>query len=150
MLRNNRRRFDLKKKYAVFGIVLLAVLAAGLLATYSAPMAIADTVLQRGRGHAWWTEGLSEQQVNEIQQKIWDIKAEASAKGWTAEQTSTAIHELLAGYGITAQGSGFVDANGDGVCDNCGNGSSGNGSMNGHGRGQWRSQYMNQTACPNA
>ncbi len=140
----------MKQKYTVLGVAFLAVLAVGLLATYSAPMAIADTTRQRGRGHAWWTEGLTEQQVNEIQQKIWDIKAQASAKGWTAEQTSTAIHELLAEYGITAQGSGFVDANGDGVCDYCGNGSSGNGSMNGHGHGQWRNQYVNQTACPNA
>ena len=72
--------------------------------TYSAPMAIADSNRRRGHGQAWWSEGLTEEQVNEIRQKIWDIRAKASTEGWTAEQTSTAIHELLAQYGITAQG----------------------------------------------
>jgi hypothetical protein len=113
--------------------------------TYSAPMAIADSNRRRGHGQAWWSEGLTEEQVNEIRQKIWDIRAKASTEGWTAEQTSTAIHELLAQYGITAQGPGFVDANGDAVCDNFGNSS-----RNGHGRARWRSQCSNQTICPGA
>ena len=145
MLRNIRRRLNLKQKYVVLGVALLAVLAVGLLATYSAPVALADSTRQREHGQALWTEGLTEEQVNETRQKIWDIREQASAEEWTAEQTSAAIHELLAEYGITGQGPGFVDANGDGVCDNLGNGS-----RNGHGRRQGRNQCMNQTVCPGA
>jgi hypothetical protein len=138
-LRNSRRRLNLKQKYAALGVALLAVLAVGFLATYSAPMAIADSTRQRGHGQAWWTEGLTQQQVNAIRQKIWDIRTQASAKGWTEEQTRTAIQQVLAQYGISPRGLGFVDVNGDGVCDHFGNG---------HGRGQRRSQCWNQTACP--
>jgi hypothetical protein len=131
----------LKQKYAVLRIALLAVVAVGLLAAYSAPMAVADSACQLGHGQAWWTEGLTEQQVNEIRQKIWDIRARASTEGWSEEQTRTAIHQLLAQYDIDPQGSGFIDANGDGICDLLG--------MNQRqGRGQTRWQCMNATGCP--
>lgn len=127
-----------QKLYAVIGVALLSVLAFGLLATYAVPTAIANAICQRGDGHAWWTEGLTEQQVNEIRSKIWDIRERASAQGWTEEQTRTAIHELLTQYGINPQGLGFLDADGDGICDHLG--------MNrgqGHGYRQW--QCWNQT-----
>lgn len=141
-LRNSRRRLNLKQKTcAVLGVTLLAVIAVGLLATYSAPMAIADSTRQRGHGQAWWTEGLTQQQVNEIRQKIWDIRARASKEGWSEEQTRTAIHQLLTQYNIDPRGSGFVDANGDGVCDHLG--------MNqAQGQGQRLWQCMNATGCP--
>ena len=129
-----------QKTYAVLGVTLLAVLAVGLLATYSAPMALADSTRQRGHGQAWWTEGLTEQQVDEIRQKIWDIRARASKEGWSDEQTRTAIHELLVQYGIDQQGVNFVDANGDGICDHLDANQA-----RGHGQGRW--QCMNATEC---
>ena len=141
MLRNSRRRLNLKQKYAVLGVALLAVLAVGLLATYSAPMASADSARQRGHRQAWWPEGLTEQQVNEIRQKLWDIRAHASTEGWSEEQTRTAIHRLLAQYDIAPQGPGFVDADGDGICDHLG-------VNHGQGQGYRRSQCLNQTGCP--
>jgi hypothetical protein len=130
-----------KKTYAALGVALLAVLAVGLLATYSAPVAVADSTHQRGHGQAWWTEGLTQQQVNEIRQKIWDIRARASTEGWSEEQTRTAIHQLLAQYDIEPQGPGFVDADGDGICDHLGVNH-----VQGQGYRHW--QCLNQTGCP--
>lgn len=86
---------------------------------------------------------MTEQQVDEIRQEIWDIRARASTEGWSEEQRRTAIHELLVQYGIDQQGVNFVDANGDGICDHLG--------MNqaqGQGHGQKRWQSMNQTGYP--
>jgi hypothetical protein len=141
-LRCSRRRLSLEQKwYAALGVALLAVLAVGVLATYAAPIAVAASSRQRGHGHAWWTEGLTEQQVNEIRQRIWDIRARASTEGWTDEQTRTAIHELLTQYGIDPQGPGFVDADGDGVCDHLG-------TYYWQGQGYRHWQCLNQTACP--
>jgi hypothetical protein len=122
-------------------MMLLAIVAFGLLAAHAAPLAVASSTGRCGCGHPYWAEGLTEQQIAEIRQKIWDIRAQASAKDWTEDQTRTAIHELLAQYGISPQGPGFVDANGDEVCDHLGNS---------YGRGQQHHQCWNQTLCPSA
>ena len=140
-LRSERRRLKLESKLLapIGAIVILAVVAFGLLAAYATPLAVASPDDRCGCGHPYWTEGLTEQQIAEIRQKIWDIRTQASAEGWTEEQTTTAIHQLLAQYGISPRGPGFVDANGDGVCDHF---------RNGHGRRQRGNQCWNQTVCP--
>jgi hypothetical protein len=139
-MRNSRRRLNMqRKRYAVVGVVLLGVLTVGLLAAYAAPIAVANSSRRRWPGCAWWSEGLTEQQVNEIRQKIWDIRARASAEGWSEEQMRTAIHQLLAQYGIDPEGPGFVDSDGDGICDHLG-------VNRGHGYRHW--QCLNQKACP--
>ncbi len=121
------------------GFVLFAVLATGIAVTYVMP---AVSAAGRGNnGHPWWSEGLTDQQIAEIRQKMWELRAQAIKENWTAQQLATAMHELLAQYGIYTQGPYFTDANGDGICDYLGQG---RGPMG----GQHRGNYANCTYCP--
>jgi hypothetical protein len=138
--RDERRRIGLEQRWLIaFGVTLLAIIGVSSLATYTTPLAVASYGQDHCRGYAWWTEGLTEQQINEIRQKIWEIRAKASASGWTEEQTRATIHELLAEYNISVQSSGFVDNDGDGVCDRLGTS---------YGRRGRQGQFWNQTECP--
>jgi hypothetical protein len=131
------------------GLVLLVVMAAGIVVTYVLPAVSAG---RGANGSPSWTAGLTDQQIAEIRQKIWELRAQAVRENWTTEQLTTAIHDLLAQYGITPQGAYFTDANGDGICDYLGQG---RGPMGGQGRGQMGGQhrgnytnYANCTYCP--
>jgi hypothetical protein len=133
---NMRRRLEMKGKIAVgLGVLFVALVAGSVALAYAAQTVSPNAA----RGQPWWTEGLTEQQIIEIREKMWNLRQQAVKEGWTNEQLMSAMHNLLAQYGIEANGAYFVDANGDGVCDNLGNWQ---GQMRHHQR-----QYQNCTFC---
>jgi hypothetical protein len=133
---NMRRRSEMKGKIAIGLGVLFVALVAGSVALAYAAQTVGPSAT---RGQPWWTEGLTEQQITEIREKMWNLRQQAVKEGWTNEQLMSAMHNLLAQYGIEANGAYFVDANGDGVCDHLGNWQ---GQMRHHQR-----QYQNCTFC---
>jgi hypothetical protein len=135
---NMRRRSEMKGKIAIGLGVLFVALVAGSVALAYAVQTVGPNAAAT-RGNPWWTEGLTEQQIIEIREKMWNLRQQAVKEGWTNEQLMSAMHNLLAQYGIEANGAYFVDANGDGVCDNLGNWQ---GQMRHHQR-----QYQNCTFC---
>jgi len=120
----------------VLGVFILALVAGTIVSAYAAQAPSANGT--GARGHPWWTEGLTEQQISEIREKMRNLRQQAAEEGWTDEQLMLAMHNLLEQYGINASGPNFVDANGDGICDNLGQGQ-----MRHHSR-----QYANCTLCP--
>jgi hypothetical protein len=133
---NMRRRSEMKGKIATGLGVLFVALVAGSVALAYAAQTVGPSAM---RGQPWWTEDLTEQQIIEIREKMWNLRQQAVKEGWTNEQLMSAMHNLLAQYGVEASGPYFVDANGDGVCDHLGNWQ---GQMRHHQR-----QYQNCTFC---
>ncbi len=127
----------MKGKTAIgLGIFIVALVAVSVVSTYAARTPVSSRT--GTSGHPWWTEGLTEQQITEIKDQMWNLRQQAAEEGWTDEQLMLAMHNLLAQYGIDASGPNFVDANGDGICDSLGRGQ----------MGHHMHQYVNCTFCP--
>lgn len=79
------------------------------------------------------TSGVKQMTVNTAVKKNIVTVPDTPAVQQTVSNTNTAVKQQVVSYSCATPGCGYIDANGDGICDNCGQGVSYGGGNNGGG-----------------
>lgn len=92
------------ERKTLFGIVAITLIAIGIAGAVATVMAQTYGNAYEGCGREpWWDSELTEEQRNELKQKLYEIRTQAMEEGWSREQIRSAIQETLAQYGIDWQ-----------------------------------------------